>query len=119
MKTLLTGVVCFLVGAASSPKAANENETLALLCHRFTSEVDTKELRITAVVTHAVVASGQLKSPAVTEQLAAVSASMLALERVFCADVRPAAAPRAATKELRLEKGWGPRDRDSMLAPSF
>jgi hypothetical protein len=119
MKTLLTGVVCFLVGAASSPKAANENETLALLCSRFKSDVDTRELSITHAVTHAAVASGQLKSPFVTGQLEALSLSMMAMERVFCAGQRPAAAPRPATNELRRAPGWGPSDKDDVLTPLF
>lgn len=36
-KSVLTGVVAFLLGAAGSPKAANDNETMAMLCARFTA----------------------------------------------------------------------------------
>lgn len=35
MKAAVVGAVMFVLGAASSPKAANENETLTVLCERF------------------------------------------------------------------------------------
>jgi hypothetical protein len=34
-RAVLVGVVAFLLGSMTSPKAANENETLSLLCKRY------------------------------------------------------------------------------------
>lgn len=34
-RATLIGAVAFLLGAASSPRAANDNETRAMLCARF------------------------------------------------------------------------------------
>lgn len=34
-RAVLVGVVAFLLGSMSSPKAANQDETLKLLCKRF------------------------------------------------------------------------------------
>jgi hypothetical protein len=49
-KSVLTGVVAFLLGAAGSPKAANDNETRAMLCARFAAAGGTArihEIRVT------------------------------------------------------------------------
>lgn len=34
-RAVVTGVVAFLLGAATAPKAANQNETMVLLCKRW------------------------------------------------------------------------------------
>jgi hypothetical protein len=34
-RAVIVGAIAFLLGAATAPRAANENETLALLCKRW------------------------------------------------------------------------------------
>lgn len=34
-RTVIVGVIAFLLGAATSPRAANQDETLTLLCRRW------------------------------------------------------------------------------------
>lgn len=34
-RTVIIGVITFLLGAATSPRAANQDETLKLLCQRW------------------------------------------------------------------------------------
>jgi hypothetical protein len=36
-KAIIAGAVCFLLGAAASPKAASDGETRTMLCARFTA----------------------------------------------------------------------------------
>jgi hypothetical protein len=117
MKTLLTGVVCFLIGAASSPKAANENETLALLCHRFTTAATDWRGGFGVLKDAAVKTRGMAVGVDRALVAEAVSLSMQIARDAVC--LQRAAEPRKAAQPAALAPGWGPNDKDDMFEPSF
>lgn len=49
-KAILLGAVAFVLGAASTPRAANENEALTILCARYKASVRGRQIAATNLV---------------------------------------------------------------------
>lgn len=107
MRTILTGVVAFTLGAISSPRAANEDETLALLCARFqATAAQTMAHNEAAMKAAARTARGRNTYDAYAT-MAAVSTSLRAVERMVCPGLitAPASMSPSTSRPARLELG--------------
>ena len=82
MRMWLFGAVMFLLGSTSSPRAANENESLTLLCARFKEAAATpravKQGWLDAKGRPGVPTSGIIEARAVLESLRVFEAAVCA-----------------------------------------